>query len=102
MLSLLDRTYAAPIICRFCVLCVPVREAKFIRRTEFGIARTPVFRGFDKAERLAFTYCWGDSMPVDAIILEIFECHRQATVIVPTVMSQLNFKAREDTVARFA
>jgi hypothetical protein len=72
--------------------------------SENGIrhCRTPVFRGFDKAERLAFTYCWGDSMAVDAIILEIFECHRQATVIVPTVMSQLNFKAREDTVARFA
>jgi hypothetical protein len=61
-----------------------------------------VFSDLDKAERLAFTDGRGDSMPVDIVILEILECHRQATVIVPTVMSQLNFKAREDTVARFA
>jgi len=61
-----------------------------------------VFGDRDKTQTLTLTNGWGDGVPIDAIILEVLEGHRQATVVFAAVVRELDFEASEDAMGRFA
>jgi len=81
---------------------MPISKSKLVRGAKLGVACTPVFGDLDKTQTLTLTNGWCDGVPIDAVILEVLECHRQATVVFPAGVSHLDFEAGEDAMGRFA
>jgi hypothetical protein len=81
---------------------MPISKSKLIWGAKLGVACTPVFGDLDKTQTLTLTNGWCDGVPIDAVILEVLECHRQATVIFTAVVRELDFEASKDAMARFA
>jgi hypothetical protein len=102
-LRLLDRFYLAPVMCwRICaaIAAVTERQKELIGLSMFGVASTAVFRDLDKPECFCFPDCRRYETCRYPVRYQILLGHRQAAVIIATVIGKLDFNSGNDTVRR--
>ena len=89
-----------PLVRRLGIAKVAIGRPKQVRATPFCVARAARFSDFDEAQRAHLSQSGRDGVPVDTVLDELVERHRQLAIVVAGMVGEFNFEPIENAVAR--